>query len=141
MLVQSLMSPFFYEDDLGDKHYFSLEEDFSAGRLKVVEVPAANVIAFKAQFSGLYQIDPGEAEALTYLVQSKEEHYICSADKVVFRILGCLGKGDQGLSLELILQKCSLTNKLGEEFGEDYRIRWTKRGASEGITGQAPRCH
>ena len=129
--------PFFYVNDLGDKVYFSLEEDLNAGRLKVFDVPPAEVIAFTSQFSGLYKIDAGEAEALTFLFKAKEEHYICSADKVVFRILGSLMKGDQGLSLEHILRRCGLTKKIGEEFGEEYRIYWTKRGATEGFQGQS----
>ncbi len=129
--------PFFYETDLGDKVYFSLEEDLTQSRLKVVEVPASEVLTFTSQFTGLYKIDPGEAEALAYLVRAKAEHYICSADKVVFRILGCLGKGEQGLSLESILKQCGLTKRLGEELGEDYRKRWTAKGAAEGFQGQA----
>lgn len=128
---------FFYVNELGDKVYFSLEEDLNAGRLKVVEVPSAQVVSFTSQFSELYKIDSREAEALAFLCTSTEEHSICSADKVVFRILGCLGKGHQGVSLEHILQRCGLTKKLSREFGEEYRIYWTGRGASEGFTGQA----
>jgi len=90
-----------------------------------VDVPVKVVLEFKSKFKDLIagEIDPGEAEALAYLVTQSVEHYICSADKIVFRVLGCLGKGHLGLSLHLILQQCGLTKKLPAEFGEEYRER------------------
>jgi hypothetical protein len=131
--------PFFYLNDSGDKIYFSLEEDEKAGRLKVVDVPVKDVLAFKAQFTDLFagDIDPGEAEALAYLFSQNVTHSICSADKIVFRVLGCLGKSDQGLSLEEILKQCGLTKKLPKEFGKEYREHWTAIGFTEGQQGRA----
>jgi hypothetical protein len=129
----------FYEDERGEKVYIDLQEDVTAGRVTVVEAAAARVAAFLALFKPLYlgDLDPGEAESLAYLVDAKEPHLICSADKIVFRVLGALGRAEQGLSLETVLQKVGLSTKLSREFSEEYRRQWTQKGEQEGFQGQA----
>jgi hypothetical protein len=125
----------FYEDDNGDQVPLGLDEDEKAGRLRIVEVPTADVLAFMAQFHQLFagDIDDGEAESLAYVCSQEADHLICSADKIVFRVLGCLGKGEQGISLEESLKQCGLTRKLPREFGEEYRKQWTSHGVAEGL--------
>jgi hypothetical protein len=131
----------FYFDDNGDQVPLTLEEDERASRIRIVEVPAAEVVAFKRQFTELVagDIDDGEAESLAYVCSQQAEHLICSADKIVFRVLGALGRGEQGVSLDEILGKCGLSRKLAEEFGRKYRESWTRRGAEEMLQGRALR--
>ncbi len=130
---------FFYTNDLGDEVYFSLDDDEKAGRLKVVEVPTADVLDFKSQFNELFggDIDPGEAESLAYVFSQQAEHRICSADKIVYRVLGCRGQGEQGISLEEILKECGLTKKLPKQFGVAYKEHWTSFGMAEMLQGRA----
>jgi hypothetical protein len=96
-------------------------------------------LAFRAQFHQLFagEIDEGKAESLAYVCSQKVDHLICSADKIVFRVLGCLGKGEQGVSLEEVLRQCGLSRKLQREFGEEYRKQWTSYGVAEGLQGRA----
>jgi hypothetical protein len=132
----------FYEDEEEEKVYLNLEEDYKQGKLQVVDVPIAQVAAFLAPFKPLYlgELDPGEAESLAYLVNATEQHFFCSADKIVYRVLGALNREDQGLSLERLLQQIGLTaGKLGQEFSETYRLRWTRQGQQEAFLGQALR--
>ena len=80
----------FYEDEEEQKVYLNLEEDYKQGKLQVVDVPIVQVAAFLALFKPLYlgELDPGEAESLAYLVNATEPHFLCSADKIVYRVLG-----------------------------------------------------
>lgn len=131
----------FFEDRDGEKVYLNLEEDLERGKLQVVDVPLARVAAFLALFKPLYlgDLDPGEKESLAYLFNAQEQHFVCSADKIVFRVLGALNREDQGLSLETLLQQLGLTKRLAQEFSENYREQWTKRGQQEAFLGQALR--
>jgi len=129
----------FYEDEDGEKVYLDLEEDVKQNRLQVVDVPLKQITAFMALFKPLYvgALDPGEKESLTYLVNAKDKHYICSADKIVFRVLGALDREDQGISLAFLLKQLGETRKLAHEFSEEYRELWTKKGKTENFLGQA----
>jgi hypothetical protein len=132
----------FYEDEYGEKHYFDLQEDVDAGTVHVIDVPLADVQAFMDLFKPLYlgDLDPGETESLAYLAKAKEEHLICSADKIVFRVLGALNRVEQGLSLETLLKQIGRTVKdLANEFSEEYRVKWIKIGQREQVQGKALR--
>lgn len=136
------MEAVFYEDKEGEKVYLDLEKDCKEGKLQVVDVATGQVASFLALFKPLYlgDLDPGEAESLAYLVNATEQHFLCSADKIVFRVLGALNREDQGLSLEILLQQIGLTARnLGQEFSEAYRLHWTRRGQQEAFLGQALR--
>jgi hypothetical protein len=130
----------FYEDKDGEQHHFDLQEDVDAGRVRVIDVPLADVQAFMDLFKPLYlgELDPGETESLAYLMKAKEEHLICSADKIVFRVLGALNRVEQGLALETLLKQIGQTVKdLAKEFSEEYRVKWLKIGQREQMLGQA----
>lgn len=131
----------FFEDKYGDRKYLDFSEDVRTNRLTVIEASPSQVRAFLNRFKPYYlgEIDPGEAESLTHLVNANEEHRICSADKIVFRVLGCLGLGEQSVSLEVLIKQIGLSATLAEEFSESYKIKWTKIGQQEGIQGRALR--
>src|SRR5205814_5781407 len=83
------------------------------------------------------QLDPGETEALAYLVQSTESFLITSGDAIVFRVLGLMGCGDQGISLEEVLQKVGLQQgKLPWSCQKAFRDKYTKEGAADSIRGR-----
>ncbi len=114
-----------------------LTSDVAAKRMAVVGVDAANVKAFLDRFDPVYfgEMDPGETESLAYLASSSDPCLICSSDAIVFRVLGCLGLVEQGLSLETILQKVGLGRALTYQFTEQFREYWTKRGQQDGMRG------
>jgi hypothetical protein len=86
----------------------------------------------------LENIDPGEAESLAVLWDSEEEFLICSADAIVFRILGMAEKGHQGISLEEILQQTGFTRQLEYQFSQAFRDKWTAKGFEEKMLGYGP---
>jgi hypothetical protein len=55
--------------------------------------------------SYIEKLDAGEAESLAYLMNAHDEHSICSADAIVYRVLGNVDRGHQGASLEEVLLK------------------------------------
>jgi hypothetical protein len=88
------------------------------GLVKIFDLDPKISKAFCDKFDLQYraEIHPGEKETLAFLYNSKEPHKVCSADKAVFRVLGLLGRGEQGISLE------EITNKVGLQIG----IKWAK---------------
>lgn len=126
----------YYRDATTD-HLIDLASDIAAKRISVVEVDTASVKAFLDRFDPVYfgEMDPGETESLAYLISSKDPCLICSSDAIVFRILGCLGLVEQGLSLETILQQVGLGRSLTYQFTERFREHWTKRGQQDGMRG------
>jgi hypothetical protein len=127
----------FYDDDNGRRHYIDLSPYISAKTIQPVELTPSQMAGFRAQFSPVYfeKLDPGETESLAYLLGQSEECLICSADKIVYRVLGCLSRSEQGVSLDEVLGQVGLGRRLGREFTKAYREEWTKKGFQEGLTG------
>lgn len=121
----------FFDDDNGMRHYIDLDDDISAGKLSVFDVPLPTLQKFQHRFDSLYisQIDPGELEALAYLDDSTENFLISSGDAIVYRVLGRLGKGEHGISLEEVLSKIGLQqSKIGWQFTKRFREKYTQDG-------------
>ena len=128
----------FYVDEENVRHDFDLKVYASQRKLKVFSVLPSELASFKGQFDPLYleKLDPGETESLAYLLNQKEQDYrFCSADKIVYRVLGALHLRDKGISLEEVLQAIGLPRPLPRHFGKAYRDEWTTKGFSEGFRG------
>lgn len=130
----------FYEDDDGVRHDFELAPYEASGAITVFDVEMAEVEAFRQRFGPAYfeKLDPGEAEALAFLfAQQSEDWQICSADKIIYRVLGSCHRQEQGISLEEILQKVGLGRSVDRMFSREYREQWTQRGFQDGLSGMA----
>jgi hypothetical protein len=127
----------FYDDDEGNRHYIDLSSYVSANRISVFDLEASQMKQFCDHFDSVYleKLDAGEAESLAYLFKQTEECKICSADKIVFRVLGGLNRPDQAISLDEVLGQIGLGRRLGSEFTKAYRENWTQKGFQEGFTG------
>jgi hypothetical protein len=103
--------------------------------VKIVDVTLSEMKIFYDKFDLTYQagIHPGEKEALTFLFNAPESYLLCSADKVVFKVLGLLGRSEQGISLEEILGQIGLYQKLEERFTKQFREKYTKMGQIDAI--------
>jgi AraC-like DNA-binding protein len=104
------------------------------GLVKIVDIPLSQIDAFYKKFDITYQsiLDPGEKEALTFLFNTSECYLLCSADRAVFRVLGLLGKSEQGISLEEILQKIGLSpSRLEGKFTKKFRENYTRLGQKD----------
>ncbi len=117
--------------------------------IKIFDVELSKVIAFHEQFDPLYKVDihPGEKETLAFLYNSSGEWCVCSADHVVFRVLGRLNKADQGISLEEILKSIGLGSNLdwkavtprdGDwKYTKKFREKWTNKGFVDFVQSQS----
>ncbi len=111
--------------------------DIDAGRIRVVDIPKAEVTHFLQRFDSLYLADlhAGESESLAYLTAVTEDFRICSADKIVFKVLPHLGCAEQGTSLEELLREAGLGRRLPHLYTQDFRVRWTQAGQQDAVTG------
>lgn len=127
----------FYEDEQGEKQHFDLGQDIAAGKITVFDVLPSELIAFRSQFDITYfeRLDTGEAESLAYLMNSSEPCLICSADSIVYKVLGNLHQAEQGVALEEILQQVGLTRQLSWQFTKRFRETWTNKGFQERLGG------
>jgi len=127
----------FYQDADGNRFEIELDSDIEAGRITVFSVGYSQLQEFLSQFGAgfIERLDPGEAESLAYLDCSGYSHRICSADKIVYRVLGAVLKGEAGVSLEEVLTDIGLGRNLLTQFSKSYRERWTRRGFEEGLRG------
>ena len=127
----------FYDDDEGNRHYIDLSPYVSANSISVFDLEVSQMRKFCEHFDSIFleKLDPGEAESLAYLFTQTEECKICSADKIVFRVLGGLNRPDQGISLDEVLGQIGLGRRLGSEFTKAHREKWTQKGFQEGFTG------
>jgi hypothetical protein len=127
----------FYEDDQGDKHYIDLASSISLKAITVFNLTPSQLDGFRSQFDPVYfeKLDPGESESLADLLEQSDKCQICSADKIVYRVLGCLNRPDQGISLDEVLSQIGVGRKLDKKFTKAYREEWTTRGFQEGLAG------
>lgn len=137
MLAQTVMDEAqFYETDEG-REYIDWEQWKQPGVLTIESVPAADIQQYCSKFGpGYYEkLDPGEAEALALLGRHNES-VICSADKIVWRVLGNTNAVERGISLEELLTKSGLTKSLTARFTKAFREQWCKAGSVERFMGQ-----
>lgn len=130
----------FYIDENGKKVAISHDEIEADGKVTIISLEPSSLGSFRSMFdiTVLEDIDPGEAESLAILWNSEGEYLICSADAIVFRILGSADRGHQGISLEEVLQKTGYTKALDYHFTKEFRNRWTRKGFEEKMLGYGP---
>lgn len=115
-----------------------LEPAIHSKAITLFSVDAVKVDAFRARFDNSYLgvLDDGEAESLAYMFDTKSEFLISSADKIVYRVLGNMNRGHQGISLEEILNRIGLTTSyLPPQYRREFRERWTQVGLEERLNG------
>ena len=125
----------FWTDAEDERHDFDLQTYTTAGKITIFDVHPSELTAFLSRFDPTYleRLHPGETESLAFLVNSTEPYLICSADKIVYRVLGNLRRDDQGISLQEILQQVGLNRQLTRPFSKEYRDTWTKKGFQDSL--------
>jgi hypothetical protein len=104
--------------------------------INIIDIEFSVVKTFYDRFKLLYQADihDGEKETLAFLCDSSENWLVCSSDGVVFRVLGLLGKANQGISLEEILQKVGLSRQnLEWKYTKKFCEKHTRSGQIDSI--------
>ena len=131
----------FYEDEQGQRVDFDLAPYEENGAIQVFDVPISDVQTFLDRFDSTYveRLDPGETESLAYLLKAPEAAVICSADGIVYRVLGNLDLGERGLSLEEVLRQVGLGRKLPWQFTFTFRQQRTAQGVTERLHGTGSR--
>jgi hypothetical protein len=91
-----------------------LEAEQKERHINIIDVELSVVQAFYDRFSASYQaiIHNGEKETLAFLDSNSKEWLVCAADKAVFKVLGSLGRTQQGISLEEVLEGIGLAQNL-----------------------------
>jgi hypothetical protein len=131
----------FYEDERGERRDFELARYEKAGTIAVFDAPLALIRDFLDRFDPTYleRLDPGETESLAYLMNAAADCLICSADNIVYRVLGNLDRAEQGLALEEVLKAVGLGRPLPPQFTKTFRERWTEKGVEERLFGTGTR--
>jgi len=124
----------FYDDDAG-RHYIDLNHLIDDSLITICHASIDEVKAFRDLFEQDYfsRLDAGEAESLTILLKEEAEYLICSADAIVFKVLGNLRKPDLSISLEKVLSEAGLGRELEWPFTEDFRRKWLAAGSQDRI--------
>ena len=117
---------------------YDLGPDIRERRIQCIEVDLETVQRFTSKYGPVYldRLDPGEADSLAFLMASREEWIISSADEIVFKVLGLEGRAEQGLSLEEILCKIGMTQpNLKKQYKKSDQEHVTRKGQIDWITG------
>lgn len=107
-------------------------------KIQVIDLSPAQVKLFSDQFDNKYKADihAGEKEILAFLNNSTKDWKLCSSDGAVYRVLGLLGKANQGISLEELLNQLGLSKKLERQYTKTFREYFTHLGQKDSIQGQ-----
>jgi hypothetical protein len=103
--------------------------------INIFDVETSTVKTFHDKFDQVCKVDihPGEEELLAFLCNSSEDWLVCASDGAVFRILGVLGRSEQGISLEEILKEIGLCKELEWQYTKKFRQRYTHFGQEDFI--------
>jgi len=116
--------------------------------IHVLEEDLSTVREFIDKFDSLYkaEIHDGEKETLAFLDGSPEKWLVCSSDHVVYKVLGLLRKGEQGISLEEVLTKIELASCINWnnitpknkdwKYSKKFRVKYTTLGQIDDIQGR-----
>jgi hypothetical protein len=141
-ITNTVKEEVYYWRDKGDiPHSINLDDYTEQGRINCISVPFSQLDSFAKKFSPFYldQMDPGEADSLVFLYYAEEKWFLCSSDAIVYKVLGLLGKGEQGISFEEVLQEIGLGRQLEWKHTKDFRSKYTLKGEQNGITGMGLR--
>jgi hypothetical protein len=118
-----------------DKEYIDLMPYEKKGQIKIIDVEPSAVTTFYKKFDRIYRavIDPGEKETLAFMQISSEDWKVCAADHAVFKILGLLGKSEQGISLEEALDNAGLSHQLEHQYTKRFREKWSRIGQVDSL--------
>lgn len=118
-----------------------LSADENDSRITVFDLDASAIKDFQRNFDSSYagKLDAGECESLAHLESSKDEYLICSADAIVYKILGNLNRREQGISLEEVLQAIGRGRKLDWKNSKAFREKYTSEGETDSIYGKGRR--
>ncbi|MBL8819937.1 MAG: hypothetical protein JNL58_28185 [Planctomyces sp.] len=124
------------QDEYG--YDIDLSAMITTGAITVFDVSVSDLKTFRDQFDLLYlgDLDDGEAESLAYLVRQSPEFLISSGDAIVYRVLGNLNRGEQGNSLEEILQKLGLGRSVQNQYTKRFREQYTRQGQQDMVRGR-----
>jgi len=130
----------YWEDNKGEQHVIDLESFVTKGQIDSIPVELSKVRKFRQRFGPVYleNMDPGESETLAFVDASDDTWRYCSGDAIVFKVLGCLARGDQGISLEEVLNQCGIGLPSRNDVAhltKAYRENQTRIGQQDGITG------
>ena len=129
----------YYPDENRELHPIDMSHYESSRQITVHDVSLSDIKHLKAQFGPVFleKIDAGEAELLSVLYNSFEEYRICSADAIIYRVLGALKQSGKGISLEELLKDAGITRSLNHPYTKSFREQYSQQGFQEGITGLA----
>jgi hypothetical protein len=116
---------------------FPFEEAAEKGQITIVDVKPSDVKDFidARGLSKRFEIHSGEDETLAFLNTATEDYRVCAADGAVFRVLGFIGKGEQGVSLEELLKAIGLSGNLEWRFTKKFCDRYTAEGKIDAAQG------
>lgn len=127
----------YFENDRGDSIWLRKEDIVCGKKVKVFSLKQsffkATIDSLDSEFglSIAEDVHPGEAELLALLLKSKREFHICSADNIVYRILGLKLLGVRGISLEEVLGAIGFERILLKQYTKRFRERCTNAGIEE----------
>jgi hypothetical protein len=124
----------FFFDQNGQSH--SINWELYRTQIGVFQLSVGDIAAFRALFDRSYldRLDPGETESLAYLFSPEGESFvICSADAIVFRVLGNKQCTERGISLESILDKLGTKRRVDYQYTEKFRRKYNQIGLGESL--------
>ena len=115
-----------------------LDEYEGKGRIKITDLNAWQVKEFGDKFDLCYRaiMHDGERETLAFLAGDDKGWRLCSSDGAVYRVLGLLGRGESGISLEEILSQIGRSAALNWQYSKAFRVKYTMAGQADSIQGK-----
>lgn len=120
---------YYYEDEFGFKHSIDLSKE-AGDTFAEISVTAQEIFNFKRKFERFIEeeLDPGETEALKIL-NDRTDCYFSTCDKAAIKVIALLGKREQGLSFEKLLQSSGITKNLEKKHTEQYFRKYLDEGS------------
>lgn len=133
ILVKSVFNEalYYYEPDTQAKICINLQPYVDRRLIDVVDVDADSptVKSILERCQSYAWLHNGELESIAHLIQTGPDTYFCTADNAAIRALAFLGLSDRGLSLECLLVRVGLKQRVPARFSESRFKHWLKQGS------------
>jgi hypothetical protein len=105
-------------------------------KIRIFDSDPSEVSVFHGKFTQEYKaiIHDGEKQTLAFLCKTRENWLFCSSDGAIFRVLGLLGRAEQGISLEEVFTQIGFSQSgLEWQYTKKFREKYTRIGKIDSV--------
>ncbi len=127
---------YYYIDDDGTRKMIDLIEDINQERINELSATAKELQDFIKRFDQCIEAELGFGEKESLVLLEKDDCLLfCTCDSLAIKVMSLMNLGENGISMERVLQTTGLTQELEYKHTDGYFNDNLKRGSIMKVQG------